>query len=146
VILYCPKEGRPFGTGAFVPASQKVHPLGRVHCSLTAAKFLLVACCSQEVSGRFGHQCACVVLKGRSRSCPRLADSQFSVRLWNPARNILDHRLKLPAGCLVLNTSLIKIGFQAVFDVRVIASVQQVRRSRHQKYARHDLCTIDQKG
>jgi hypothetical protein len=40
-----------FGTGTFVPVSQKVHPLGRVHCSPTAAKLLLVACCSQEISG-----------------------------------------------------------------------------------------------
>jgi hypothetical protein len=33
-----------------VPVSQKVHPWGGVHCSPTAARFLLVACCSQEVS------------------------------------------------------------------------------------------------
>jgi hypothetical protein len=57
VILYCPRRwafwDRRLRAG--VPESP---PFGTVHCSLTAAKFLLVACCSQEVSGRFAKRIA----------------------------------------------------------------------------------------
>ena len=51
VIPYWPRRW-PFGAGNLVGCPRESALLGRVHCSLRAAKFLLVACCSQEVSGQ----------------------------------------------------------------------------------------------
>jgi hypothetical protein len=45
-----------------------------------------------------------VLLKGRSRCLARLPDAQIAIGLRDSIRDIIERRIKLPAGCLVFGT------------------------------------------